>query len=215
MPQRPAERPLDPWRPPFSGRDARDVRDPDALLPSDQREQPRVGNNSLAVEDRLCHSEDQTCGNGNCIAQPMSREKLHHATTLGDRLRQAREAAGLKKAELALKTGLSKSQIGRIENGKSSSPVRTVKDLARTLGVTVEWLLTGKGEMRPDYGPAAGAIAEDHAPYIVEADTPEQAQTLEMVKTIITSNNGVAIEAIRGSIQLALAALGRRAKRKP
>lgn len=68
--------------------------------------------------------------------------------TLGDRLRVARESAGLGCNELERVAGL-KSCVSRIERGERMAPrYDTVTALAHALGIRAEWLATGEGPMR-------------------------------------------------------------------
>ncbi len=76
----------------------------------------------------------------------MSRYKLPYVTPLAHRMRVAREAAGLKKVDVARETGLSLSYIGRIENGKSHPSRLALQALGLALGVEPDWLAQGKGE---------------------------------------------------------------------
>lgn len=57
-----------------------------------------------------------------------------------DRLKVAREAKGWNKAELARRSGVSESTIGRYERGIQSPTVDTARDLADALDVSLEWL---------------------------------------------------------------------------
>ena len=77
----------------------------------------------------------------------MSRVKLPEVTSLAHRVRAAREAARLKKVDLARETGLSLSYIGRIENGKSQPSRVALQALALALSVNPDWLALGKGEL--------------------------------------------------------------------
>ena len=77
----------------------------------------------------------------------MSRQQLPEATSLGQRIRIAREAARLKKVDIARETGLSLSYIGRIENGKSHPSRVALQALGLALGVAPDWLAQGKGEL--------------------------------------------------------------------
>jgi transcriptional regulator with XRE-family HTH domain len=60
--------------------------------------------------------------------------------TFGQRVRRAREALYLSQAELALKAGVSKNTLNRIETGKAGAIPRTVRRLAEALGVAPESL---------------------------------------------------------------------------
>lgn len=63
---------------------------------------------------------------------------------LGDRLKEAREAAGLSQGQLADAAGVSQSTIGNIEAGIRKQP-RELLSIAAVVKVRPEWLKTGKG----------------------------------------------------------------------
>lgn len=60
--------------------------------------------------------------------------------TLGERLREAREAKGLSQPELALRVQMSQQGIAAIESGGSKRP-RKLRELAKALGRSEDWLL--------------------------------------------------------------------------
>ena len=53
------------------------------------------------------------------------------------RLKEARIEKGLTQKELAEKSNKSERQIIRIENGKGNPTIKTLKDIAKALNVTV------------------------------------------------------------------------------
>lgn len=64
--------------------------------------------------------------------------------TLGDRVRAAREAAGLTQLELAERLGWTKQALYAIESGQIRDPgVSRVAAIARALGVSVDELAEG------------------------------------------------------------------------
>lgn len=66
-------------------------------------------------------------------------------------MREARGAKGLKQAELADRIGIRPMKLWRYESGRVSRPDADVlQRLARELGVTVEYLLTGEQSASPD-----------------------------------------------------------------
>jgi len=77
-------------------------------------------------------------------------------STLGQRLKIAREAAGLSQAALASASGVNQTTIARIEGG-SRSTLRRVVEVAKALKVRPEWLASGTGEMK-------GAQSDDEVP---------------------------------------------------
>ncbi len=64
--------------------------------------------------------------------------------TIAERLKSAREAAGLRQDELAKNAGVSQGTIANIEGGIRKNP-RELLAIARAVGVNAEWLKSGKG----------------------------------------------------------------------
>lgn len=64
--------------------------------------------------------------------------------TLQERLKHARKEAFLTQAQLSDRSGLSQSTIAQIESGRNSG-TRFADRLAKALGVSLSWLLTGEG----------------------------------------------------------------------
>ena len=64
--------------------------------------------------------------------------------TIHDRLRKAREVAGLEQGELADRIDVARTTIGNYERGDISKPKRlVVRQWALACGVDFEWLWTG------------------------------------------------------------------------
>lgn len=82
-------------------------------------------------------------------------EATHPATvppwTLGDRLRKAREFAGLKQTEMAAEIGIGRSSIINYENDQQEPPRPVLVAWALRCGVDYEWL-TGEPVFRPRGG---------------------------------------------------------------
>lgn len=66
--------------------------------------------------------------------------------TLGDRLRKARENAGLEQLELAQDIGISRNTVANYEHGKTKARRPVILAWAVRTGVPVEWLWTGSTE---------------------------------------------------------------------
>lgn len=69
-------------------------------------------------------------------------KRMHLEFTATDRLRKAREAAGLSQAELADKIGVSRSTVSRVESGGLVRPI-VWNAWAGVTGVPLDWLRTG------------------------------------------------------------------------
>ncbi|HKQ47016.1 MAG TPA: helix-turn-helix transcriptional regulator [Phycisphaerae bacterium] len=61
---------------------------------------------------------------------------------LADLIAKARKAAGLTQAELAARLKLPQSQISRIERNPDRTTIRTLKRIAKSLGVDVSALVS-------------------------------------------------------------------------
>lgn len=63
--------------------------------------------------------------------------------TLGDRVRIARERLNINQEELSNISGISRSNISRIESNKISPKSESIIALMQSLNVSSDWLLTG------------------------------------------------------------------------
>lgn len=81
---------------------------------------------------------------------PVMKKLSPSAETLGDRIRQARIAAGLTQEQLGAVAGISGSAITQLENGetKTLKPENLFK-IAKKLRKSAEWLVTGEGTELP------------------------------------------------------------------
>lgn len=68
---------------------------------------------------------------------------------IGDKIREARKAAGLTQVELAKKTSLSRSYIGDIEKNRYNPSVTTLQLIATATGTTTAFLLDGAEMVEP------------------------------------------------------------------
>jgi SOS-response transcriptional repressor LexA len=71
---------------------------------------------------------------------------MNNTENLGTRLKKLRTENGLSQAKLAKTAGVTQGLIGQLESGLNSGSKHLYK-IAATLNVTVDWLVTGKGEM--------------------------------------------------------------------
>jgi transcriptional regulator with XRE-family HTH domain len=79
--------------------------------------------------------------------------------TLAERLHEARKLAGISALELGALAGLSGGYVGHIESGRRKNPGSGPLDgIARALGVSLEWLIRGKGQ-GPTEESAVAAVA--------------------------------------------------------
>lgn len=66
--------------------------------------------------------------------------------TFGDRMTGAREAAGLSQTELARRMGVKVKTVRAWENDQSEPRANKLQMLAGMLGVSIMWMLTGRGD---------------------------------------------------------------------
>lgn len=87
-------------------------------------------------------------------------------TTLGARLRHVRLEAQLSQEEAGRLAGVSKQAISHIENDRTKNPeAATLEPLSRRLGVSLNWLMTGKGSPKPDSGvQGSSGVETDNEP---------------------------------------------------
>jgi transcriptional regulator with XRE-family HTH domain len=75
--------------------------------------------------------------------------------TLGDRLRAVRERKGLSQRELARQAGIRPATLSELESGvRQNMNTDTAKRLARTLGVSIDYLVGTWDEEEEDDQPA-------------------------------------------------------------
>ncbi|MGR1185984.1 LexA family protein [Aeromonas veronii] len=72
--------------------------------------------------------------------------------TINDRITASRQAQKMSKAELARRVGISHASVSKWESGLNQPKGRYLNDLAAALGVTVDWLLTGDGDVPSSSG---------------------------------------------------------------
>ena len=76
--------------------------------------------------------------------------------TLPNRLRVAREHAGLSKSELSERAGLNRNTVARAESGSHDPSRATVTVWAFACGVDVDWLRSGAQKTPPSDDDGAG-----------------------------------------------------------
>ena len=68
-------------------------------------------------------------------------------STIAQRITQARKDRGLSQAHLAERMKISRGACGHWERGKASPSTQHLTKLAQILNVSLEWLVTGTGNM--------------------------------------------------------------------
>lgn len=109
------------------------------------------------------------------MAKPPA-DSTEQAAILGARVKLAREAKGLTQTQLGEIVGMRQTGIGSIESGEVSRP-RKLREIARALGVTQEWLL-GEGEP-PDLIGTDGGLPHAHETVNVPASNASSPSVVE------------------------------------
>ena len=91
-----------------------------------------------------------------------------HTEHIGDRVRRAREAAGMSQSDIAVSAGMTQQAIGAIESGRVLRP-KKLRETARALRVS-EGFLLGEQEISPPTALAATgrAVSEPTADMVSE-----------------------------------------------
>lgn len=99
--------------------------------------------------------------------------------TLGTRLQHTLNLKGLTQEDVANAVGVSQTAISDIAIGKTKRP-RNILELANVLGVSAEWLMTGKGEA-PDFEAEVDSVEEENEPFYTR---------LEVLDVYASAGNG-------------------------
>ena len=78
------------------------------------------------------------------MANRFIQEKALFRAEIAQRIKETRESLGLSQMELAGKAGLTQQQISTLESGKKFLSAFGIVKLAKALGVTTDYLLTGE-----------------------------------------------------------------------
>ncbi len=81
---------------------------------------------------------------------------------IGDRIRTAREKAGMSVRELARRVAVSPSHVSQVERGLTKFSVRALYSVVNELGVSMDSLFDDAPAVAPVQGPAAGAASAAH-----------------------------------------------------
>jgi transcriptional regulator with XRE-family HTH domain len=87
---------------------------------------------------------------------------------LGQRIVRLRDKRGLSQVELAKELGIDRSRLGKWERGLHAPLLRQLTMLGRTLGVSLDELITGRPP-GPEHGSGLGLVARDTLTDVVGA----------------------------------------------
>lgn len=90
-----------------------------------------------------------------------------------ERIKRARQERGWSQAELARRMSVTQPSVAEWESGRKAPHMKNLVRLAKLLGVGLEWLSTGRGELRP----SALSVSEPASAY--EWMLPEERRLLK------------------------------------
>lgn len=76
----------------------------------------------------------------------MNKAKEVSAMSVAERLREAREAAGLSQGQVAKKLEMHRPTISEIEAGRRKVSAGEIERFAQLYGISVEWIVSGSTE---------------------------------------------------------------------
>lgn len=103
--------------------------------------------------------------------EPMTEEDFdwgEDASTFGDRLARAREAAAMDQRQLARRLGVKLSTVQNWEFDRSEPRANKLQMLTGMLGVSIVWLLTGEGEGAPSEASDESSVDADAMALLTE-----------------------------------------------
>ncbi|MEG0259219.1 MAG: helix-turn-helix transcriptional regulator [Lysinibacillus sp.] len=106
-------------------------------------------------------------------------------STLGDRLRMARQKSDLRQTQVKERTNINNKTLSGYENNVSEPDMNTLATLTELYGVSHKWLLTGEGEMITK--PAEKAIST-----LTEKDERNISKRVEELREDLMNAEGLA-----------------------
>lgn len=101
------------------------------------------------------------------------------ALSVGLRIKEAREKAGLSQPQLARLVGLTKGAVGQYETGRATPRLARLEAIAAVTGASVEWLLTGNEPTE-----------------LVKAQTTTEMEALRLLRSMSHKDQAAALTAL-------------------
>lgn len=135
-----------------------------------------------------------------CAGQPKNTSDVCFLKTVGDRIRYARERAGLSQAQLARIVGTTPGTIGdkEVNRTKASGPLITA--ISCTTGFSQEWLARGTGDPLVERNDGLVGINRPHDPDNLDVPIDEIALLVGMALSVLESNTTTS-EALAANIR--------------
>ena len=92
---------------------------------------------------------DEACARLVAHRRMRTKERIYDVSTVGARIRTARESVGYTQKQLANRCGIWPPEMSAIENGKRDLEARFIRRLANALRITEAWMLMESDEGGP------------------------------------------------------------------
>ncbi len=123
------------------------------------------------------------------MLSPFVGKMLGMTSTIGDRIRAAREAKGWNKAELARKLKVKPPSVTQLESGDSGAPSSETLMAMRDVGISPDYIMRGKGPKLIE--DIERRLADDTLVSMIrELEREDQEIVEDMVKVIIRRKRG-------------------------
>ena len=115
-----------------------------------------------------------------------------HREHIGDRIKDAREALGFDQHELAELLEISVATLSRWERGVNCPPADLLGLMTEKLGISAEWIVTGRGNMTPDVkGDSASEGGEQYYPFRMMSHKSTKAAIFRFLYRMTIENSEV------------------------
>ena len=99
----------------------------------------------------------------------------------GNKLRELRKSKGLSQENLATKLNISRTTIGRFENGEMIPNAQIIKELCEILGVSEGFILNGSSDTSTNY-------LNDEFSNLLSSTTPENQKLIYKIAKVISTD---------------------------
>lgn len=102
-----------------------------------------------------------------------------------ERIKYARERAGMSPSDLAETLKISPQAVQNWEYGKTAPKLSRFESLAEALDVSKEWLMTGKGKISLGEEPLQEGDDEKAIQWLKEMDSTRKREALELLELMV------------------------------
>lgn len=107
-------------------------------------------------------------------------DQIYDRTGAGERIRRQREMLGISRHEMAKKIGRAEKYYADIERGYCGMSLDTMVDIARCLGITLDYIIFGKEDKRKLSKESAGILL-----YLEKCTESKRKKAMELLKVYL------------------------------